>query len=90
LDAAGEKGEHPVALRLIAEHDDAYEFTAIPVVACIRQYLDGDIAKPGLWRMGHVVDPGRLIKDMERVGVQIQVKGFPEIRLDNMSTFRID
>ena len=78
LDAAGEKGEKPITLRLIAEHNDAYEFTAIPVVACLRQYLDGAIAKPGLWRMGHVVDPGRLIKDMERMGVIIQGKGFPE------------
>jgi hypothetical protein len=22
-----------------------------------REYLDGSIAKPGLWMMGHVVDP---------------------------------
>jgi saccharopine dehydrogenase (NAD+, L-lysine-forming) len=74
LDAAGEKGGHPVTVRLIAEHTDAYEFTAIPVVACIRQYLDGVFANPGLWMMGHVVDPGRLMKDMERMGIKIHLQ----------------
>ncbi len=78
LDAAGGKDEHPVTVRLVAEHNDAYEFTAIPVVACIRQYLDGEIAHPGLWMMGHVVDPIRLMEDMERMGVKIRVQAFPD------------
>ena len=74
LEAAGEKGGHPVTVRLIAEHADAYEFTAIPVVACVRQYLDGVISRPGLWMMGHVVDPVRLLKDMERMGINMQMR----------------
>lgn len=56
-------------MRVIARHDNAYEFTAIPIVAYIRQYLDGSIAKPGLWMMGHIVDPTRLIQDMGRMGI---------------------
>jgi hypothetical protein len=71
LDAAGKKGGVPVTLRLIAEHDDAYEFTAIPVVACVRQFLDGVIA-PGLWMMGHAVEPDRLFEDMARMGIPIR------------------
>jgi len=55
LEAEGTKGGKPVKFRILAEHDDAYEFTAIPIAACIRQYLDGSIAKPGLWLMGHIV-----------------------------------
>ena len=69
----------PVKIRLAAEYNDAYYFTAIPVVACIAQYLDGSIVKPGLWMMGHVVDPVRLMNDMERMGIKIQMKVTKEI-----------
>ena len=40
----------------------------------IGEYLDGSIAKPGLWMMGHVVDPVRLMNDMERMGIKIQME----------------
>ncbi len=72
LEADGEKNGKPVRVRIVAEHNDAYYFTAIPVVACLLQYLDGGIVKPGLWMMGHIVEPARLMKDMERMGVSIQ------------------
>jgi saccharopine dehydrogenase-like NADP-dependent oxidoreductase len=74
LEAEGEKEGKTVKVRLKAEYNDAYYFTAIPVVACIIQYLDGSIAKPGLWMMGHVVDPVRLMNDMERMGIKIQME----------------
>ena len=74
LEAEGEKEGKPVKVRLVAEYNDVYYFTAIPVVACIAQYLDGSIAKPGLWMMGHVVDPVRLMDDMERMGIKIQME----------------
>jgi len=48
-------------------------FTAIPGVACLLQYLDGSLARPGLWMMGRLADPGRLMKDMRRMGIQIRV-----------------
>jgi saccharopine dehydrogenase (NAD+, L-lysine-forming) len=51
-------------------HPDGYELTAIPVVATLLQYLDGSARKPGLWMMGHFVEPIRLMKDMEKMGVQ--------------------
>jgi saccharopine dehydrogenase-like NADP-dependent oxidoreductase len=71
LEATGSRNGKPVCTRLVAEHDDAYEFTAIPVAACVRQYLDGTIAAPGLWMMGQVADPGKLLSDLERMGIQI-------------------
>ena len=74
LEAEGEKEGKPIRMRVIATHDNGYEFTAIPVVACIRQYLDGSIAKPGLWMMGHIVDPTRLLKDMERMGIKTHIQ----------------
>jgi hypothetical protein len=42
---------------------------AIPVVACLLQYLDGTARRPGLWMMGHLADPARLVADMRRMGV---------------------
>jgi len=53
-------------------HADGYELTAIPVVALLRQYLDGSARRPGLWMMGHLVEPVRLMKDMETLGATIE------------------
>jgi saccharopine dehydrogenase (NAD+, L-lysine-forming) len=71
VEAAGEREGQPDTLELSAFHADGYEFTAIPVVACLLQYLDGSIRRPGLWMMGHLVDPSRLLVDMERMGIRI-------------------
>ncbi|MFH0954070.1 MAG: saccharopine dehydrogenase NADP-binding domain-containing protein [Verrucomicrobiota bacterium] len=73
MEAEGEKNGRSRLLTLVARHVDAYEFTAIPVVACLRQYLDGSIARPGLWLMGQAVDPVRLLKDMEHMGVRFDI-----------------
>lgn len=74
LEAEGDKNGESRTLELSAQHDDGYAFTAIPTVACLLQYLDGALRKPGLWMMGHAVEPSRLLKDMERMGVKIEVK----------------
>ncbi|MBY0480235.1 MAG: hypothetical protein K2Q21_02680 [Chitinophagaceae bacterium] len=63
----------PVKIRIVASYDDAYEFTAIPIIALIRQYMDGSI-KAGLWMMGHIVDPKRLINDMQEMGIHIETQ----------------
>jgi hypothetical protein len=57
-----------------AKHDDVYEFTAMPVAAFLVQYLDGSAKKPGLWMMGHLVDPERFVGDLERMGAEVEVK----------------
>ncbi len=69
VQAAGPKEGRPVTIRSSVAHRDGYELTAIPVVAALLQYLDGFARKPGLWMMRNLVDPFRLIKDMERMGV---------------------
>ncbi len=55
-------------------HEDGYVFTAIPVVACLLQYLDGSIKKPGLWTQANIVEPDRLIRDMERMGIEVKIQ----------------
>jgi hypothetical protein len=52
-------------------HQDAYALTAIPMAAAFRQYQDGSVRAPGLWLQGAVVEPCRLIKDMEEMGVSV-------------------
>ena len=70
IHAVGEKNGRPLSLHVLATHHDGYDFTAIPVVACLRQYLEGSIKKPGVWMMGHLVDPEKLFVDMEMMGVK--------------------
>lgn len=70
VQAAGLKDGKMMNIRASVAHPDGYELTAIPVVAALLQYLDGSARKPGLWMMGHFVEPIRLMKDMEKMGVK--------------------
>lgn len=71
LEAEGIKEGKAKRIKIQLSHDDGYWFTAIPVMACLIQYLDGSIKKPGLNIIGHLVDPARLMKDMQRMGITI-------------------
>ncbi len=71
LEASGVKDSEPKEIELQLSHEDGYWFTAIPVVACLLQYLDGYIRKPGLWTMGNLVEPTRLMNDMKRMGIMV-------------------
>lgn len=59
-------------MELMLSHEDGYMLTAIPVAATLLQYLDGSIARPGLWTQANLVEPVRLMRDMQMMGVQIQ------------------
>lgn len=61
------------AIDLVLYHEDGYLFTAIPVAACLLQYLDGSIRRPGLWLQAQAVEPERLMADMERMGIEIRL-----------------
>lgn len=74
VEAHGEKDGQAKAMDVTIYHEDAYMFTAIPVAACLLQYLDGSIKKPGLWTQANIVEPNRLMKDMERMGVDVQIQ----------------
>jgi saccharopine dehydrogenase (NAD+, L-lysine-forming) len=76
LEAEGEgEGGEQRRLRLRLSHADGYDFTAIPVVACLRQWLDGDARRPGLATMANVVEPIRFLADLERLGVKVDGDG---------------
>ena len=72
LESSGIKDGVPRSVSIELSHEDSYLFTAIPAVACIMQYLDGSIRKPGLWFMGNAVDPERLLDDMTRMGIRMK------------------
>jgi len=71
VEATGERAGKLARFEATVSHPDGYELTAIPVVACLRQYLDGSVRRPGVWMMGRLVEPVRLFNDMERMGVRL-------------------
>ena len=73
VEAKGEKDAQPKKMQVIISHPDGYLFTAIPVAACLLQYLDGSIDKPGLWLQAHIVEPTRFMRDMQRMGITVQI-----------------
>jgi saccharopine dehydrogenase (NAD+, L-lysine-forming) len=74
VEACGKKGGKSEEMCVTLYHEDGYMFTAIPIAACLLQYLDGSIRKPGLWTQANIIEPNRLMKDMKRMGVHVQIK----------------
>ncbi len=74
VEAQGHKDGRPRVMEMSVYHPDGYMFTAIPVVACLLQYLDGSIRQPGLWTQANIVEPVRLMMDMQRMGVEVQIR----------------
>lgn len=78
LEADGWQGGQRAHLRVKVAHPDGYVLTAAPVAACLLQYLDGSARRPGLWFQANIVDPVRLLQDMERMGVTVEIDLQPE------------
>jgi len=60
-------------LKIQLSHPDGYVLTAVPSVACLLQYLDGTIKKPGLWLQANLVEPTRLLQDIPKMGVTVEI-----------------
>ncbi|HMZ07694.1 MAG TPA: saccharopine dehydrogenase NADP-binding domain-containing protein [Anaerolineales bacterium] len=70
-EAKGQLAGKQAQVRVRVAHPDGYELTAIPVVAYLRQYLDGSAKKSGVHMLGHIADPVQLFADMQRMGAII-------------------
>ncbi|MCL2784763.1 MAG: saccharopine dehydrogenase NADP-binding domain-containing protein [Propionibacteriaceae bacterium] len=68
VDAEG-SGHAPITMTL--KHEDGYWLTSAVAAATIDQYLDGMITAPGLHQAALVVDPHRLLADLEARGIEI-------------------
>ncbi len=73
VDAEGQRDGQPVCFRLTLFHEDAYDLTAIPTVAMIRQVLQEEL-QPGIHLMGLCCDPAKLLADIGRMEVPITQK----------------
>ena len=67
--------ENKMILRV--SHADGYVLTAIPVAACLLQYLDGTIRQTGLCFESLVVEPKRFMADIKRLGAQVDCEVTP-------------
>jgi saccharopine dehydrogenase-like NADP-dependent oxidoreductase len=67
----GEKNGKPLTQAMILGHPDGYFFTAAPAAACLLQYLEGSIRKPGLHTQAILSKPHRFIKDLKKMGISI-------------------
>jgi hypothetical protein len=72
LEAQGRCKTDHTKVRIVVECNDPYYITAAPVVACVRQYLDGRI-KPGLNILGHAVEAKLLFEDLQRMGITVNI-----------------
>ena len=70
VDAEGQRDGKPVRFRLALFHDDAYNLTATPTVAMVRQMLQEKV-QPGIHLMGLCCDPVKLLADIEHSEIAI-------------------
>ncbi|MEO0377196.1 MAG: saccharopine dehydrogenase, partial [Cyanobacteria bacterium P01_A01_bin.17] len=79
LEGQGQKDGQDRSIEMRLAHDDAYVLTAVPVVACLLQYLNGSIRHPGLWFQANLVEPKQFFEDINRLGVKVSLQNHHEV-----------
>jgi saccharopine dehydrogenase (NAD+, L-lysine-forming) len=74
LDARGQKADKMMKIRVAITHPDGYFLTSAPATACIIQYLEGGIRKPGLWYQATVMEPQKLLQDLKKMGIEVEIQ----------------
>ena len=76
LESQGKKDGTSLALDISLFHEDAYDLTAIPVVASLLQFFENPSGKPGLWFQAHYVEPEGFLLDMKKMGIEVEVQEY--------------
>jgi len=79
LESSGEKDGRRIKIDITIKHNDGYMLTAIPIVACLLQYMHGGIKRPGLWYQALIVEPAQYLEDMQRMGANIKILSGNEV-----------
>ncbi|KUG24744.1 carboxynorspermidine dehydrogenase [hydrocarbon metagenome] len=73
LIAEGIKDGNKKRIKIEISHEDGYFLTAAPVVACLKQYLDGKINNPGLNYQASLISPKIFLDDLSDLGVEVNL-----------------
>lgn len=73
-ECTGTKDEEPVTMRILVDHEDGYVLTAIPVVACLKQYAENGLREAGLQFQATFVEPVQFLNDMAQMGLHMEKK----------------
>lgn len=72
LEARGHRHSQPTQASMRIAHRDAYELTALAVVAAIVQYAE-QARRPGLWTQAEFLDPAACFEFLKAHGVEVTV-----------------
>ncbi len=78
VEATGVKDGWPTRLCLEVTHPDPSFLPAAALSACVRQMLDEDTARPGIWQQGLYGSPARFLADLEAMGVAVTLRDTSE------------
>lgn len=81
LEATGRRGQHSVRVSMRLAHPDAYELTALAVVATLAQYRQGP-RRPGLWAQAAFVDPVACLAFLGAHGVEVKLEAIEGLRTE--------
>ncbi|MBI5371932.1 MAG: saccharopine dehydrogenase NADP-binding domain-containing protein [Sphingobacteriales bacterium] len=74
LEASGLKNGRPKNIQLSISSTDPALITAIPVVACLKQYLLQKKPVPGLFLQGLFAEPLQFIEDCRKMGLPVEIR----------------
>ncbi len=75
VEAEGEMTGGATSAGLRLAHPDGYWLTAAAAAACLLQWLNGSLREPGVHLQALAVDPARMLRDLQRMGVQLAGHG---------------
>ena len=75
VEAEGAMAGATASAGLRLTHPDGYWLTAAAAAACLLQWSDGSLREPGVHLQALAVDPGRFLRDLQRMGAGLSGRG---------------